>query len=754
MAVGSNNVTITVTVDNRTGAGFNAVNNGLQQIRRQINTTNNTFNNFNRTTNNDFRNVTQTISNSGNTIVNHFNNIQQAARGAAGAVGRGGGGGGGLSASLAGVVGVLASAALPSIGALSPMLVGLGAAGGVAALAIDDIKKEAEVLSPALDELRSTASKAITPGIRDMFKDLKTAMMALNPAVTVAGESLGNAARRAGEFAKSPAFQTAFLKNVELGSKWFEDFSDSILVFTQSFLDFGAKSERTLDAFGGGINDVLRIGLPGMFRELERGTEGSAEFFDGLFDAVNTILPALGKFSALFANAFGPLLGGALRLAGDFINALVEGLAPALEALAPLGDSVGKALSSMGQFLAPITRITGTVLAGAIRLVTPLLKNFFDLFAISAPLVMDLAKSIAGPLLSAFNSVFGLDDKANSFSDTLNEWGNFVKNNEDKITEAFRHISNAVITMVEFGVMMFPVFLSAWRTLSVGVLNAIGAIVSGAANAFGWIPGIGEKLKSAEKSFQGFRESYVSGLDKAVEKAEEFRDVALPRLEEGRLKLNITNFQRQMDIARKQLDDPDLTKERRAEINANIERLVKKKESAQRTLDSLRDKTAKIKGDKRQFDSTAKSVRGTGFSSKLVPIAANPGLFWRTIRNIAGRSLGTAFVTVKAITSGITGLFKATGGIVGQAQTGGARTGMTLVGERGPELLDLAPGTRVRSNEDTRSIIGVAPRGDGSAPMHLTIMIGDQKLGDLLVDPIRGAVRRRGGNVQAVLGKG
>jgi hypothetical protein len=86
---------------------------------------------------------------------------------------------------------------------------------------------------------------------------------------------------------------------------------------------------------------------------------------------------------------------------------------------------------------------------------------------------------------------------------------------------------------------------------------------------------------------------------------------------------------------------------------------------------------------------------------------------------------------------------------------------MTLVGEHGPELVDLAPGSRVRSNPDTERAFGAVGssmgfgRGGGGAggPIVIQLNIGDKYLGEVMVDPLRKAVRTRGGNVQAVLGQ-
>lgn len=84
---------------------------------------------------------------------------------------------------------------------------------------------------------------------------------------------------------------------------------------------------------------------------------------------------------------------------------------------------------------------------------------------------------------------------------------------------------------------------------------------------------------------------------------------------------------------------------------------------------------------------------------------------------------------------------------------GGLASGLAIVGERGPELVNLPSGSKVHSTEDSARMLS-GGGGGGGRPMHITLKIGEKTLGDLLVDPIRGAVRSRGGNVQAVLGRG
>ncbi|MFD6735880.1 hypothetical protein ACFWDZ_32805, partial [Micromonospora aurantiaca] len=95
---------------------------------------------------------------------------------------------------------------------------------------------------------------------------------------------------------------------------------------------------------------------------------------------------------------------------------------------------------------------------------------------------------------------------------------------------------------------------------------------------------------------------------------------------------------------------------------------------------------------------------------------------------------------------------KASGGIIGAA-TGGARGGLTWVGEHGPELTRLPYGSRVYPAHTSRRMAGEAT-GPGS-PIMAVIQLDGQTLARVLIDPLRGEVRRvAGGNVQRALGWG
>jgi hypothetical protein len=135
-------------------------------------------------------------------------------------------------------------------------------------------------------------------------------------------------------------------------------------------------------------------------------------------------------------------------------------------------------------------------------------------------------------------------------------------------------------------------------------------------------------------------------------------------------------------------------------------------------------------------------------SNKHVHFTSNAGAIAAQIRS-AQQSISDSMARMRASGGILSG--RAHGGVVGHAATGGVRSNMTMVGEHGPELVDLPPGSHVRSNPDTRRTLGGMGGGGGPVVIHLSI--GGRDFGDVIVDAARKTVATRGGNVQAVIGQ-
>jgi hypothetical protein len=124
-----------------------------------------------------------------------------------------------------------------------------------------------------------------------------------------------------------------------------------------------------------------------------------------------------------------------------------------------------------------------------------------------------------------------------------------------------------------------------------------------------------------------------------------------------------------------------------------------------------------------------------------------------TVRfRIVGQAAANAAVRTGRL---LAGMGYAHGGLVGQAATaatGGPRSNQVWVGEQGPELVDLAPGSRVHSNADS---MRMASEGSGSSqPIHVTVQLDGRVVAEQLVPHQRRLVSSQGrGSVQKLYGQ-
>ncbi|MFH9610417.1 hypothetical protein [Streptomyces sp. NPDC017448] len=188
-------------------------------------------------------------------------------------------------------------------------------------------------------------------------------------------------------------------------------------------------------------------------------------------------------------------------------------------------------------------------------------------------------------------------------------------------------------------------------------------------------------------------------------------------------------------LAAQILKTPDKT----ARLRGNMEDLQQKLNAAKAKLKSVPDsRQAKIRGNIYQLEQAIAEAR-------------------RELNAINGKTAHTYVIThMQARKEGAHGtqLGYAHGGVIGAA-AGGPRSRMTLVGEQGPELVDLAPGSRVRSNPDTKRLLAGGHAGGSGQPIVVQLALDGRALAEVLIDPLRGQIQTlSGGNVQAALGQG
>lgn len=536
-----------------------------------------------------------------------------------------GGAGGGLKGSLIGIGAVLGVSVLPSIGALSPMLFGLAGVGGAAALAMDDLKKEFKKLKPEFEDLQKVASKAVMPGVKKSMDDWRGALKGLNPVVKEGGKAFGEFTGRAADFANSPAFKSSLLKNVEMGSKFFGEFTDSLFDFTQAFLDFGTKSQPSLDAFQNLFGGMLDTGLPSMFKEMEQGIGGSADVINGLASLLNdSLLPSLGKIAGSFADAFGPLLGEMLETAGGQIEVLASVFEGLMVFLKPLG-----------------------------AIVADMFRAWNELFEIGASVAGDFAKEVGGALFESLAELAGID--TSKLDDGFHGLSDWVKDNQGQIRAGMLEIAGAITSMVTAGIEALPTLFSAFRTVTEGILVAIDGLVSGLATAFGDLPVIGDKFQEWNTKFDEFSGNFRSGMDDVGGTLDGFVDEAIPRLNRAQIKMNVDQAEASLEHIKQQLKDPELTRERKAKLTADKKDAEDKLAAAKRELAAFDKKEAKAKLDAESggFWGKIRAAIGAKIPPKTGQVGANTGGFWSSINALRNKVLGTSYINVKYINPGV-----------------------------------------------------------------------------------------------------
>ncbi len=265
------------------------------------------------------------------------------------------------------------------------------------------------------------------------------------------------------------------------------------------------------------------------------------------------------------------------------------------------------------------------------------------------------------------------------------------------VTLGMRGTQNGAQAMLDGFLSLAGVVLGVAKAITDAFLTAVGTIARLAAR----IPG----------PWQNSMKAIAASIDGAKKKADNFFADSQARLAffknrvdstqlVFRLQGNITDLQNKLATANRALRNPNLTATKRARIEANISQAMSQIAAIRFALNAL---------------------QGNVYTTyvQTVPIG------------------GGAYLT-----------HREAGGITGAA-AGGIRSGLTMVGEHGRELISgLPPGAMVHSNPDTERIMSQA---GGPQRVVLEIRSGGSQLDEALLLILRSAVRVRGGNVQLVL---
>lgn len=534
----------------------------------------------------------------------------------------------------------------------------------------EETKEEAQSSGEIIGEnLGESAGRSFTDRIRDKFRRLS---YDTKPDTDRAGDEIGES----------------------LGSRISEKINTSIKEIINRSPSGGLDNDRDVDRDKDVDKDVDRNLLSRMF---SRGGEAAKAFSTGFGQAVSTffsgdLISLLVKVLAggALAMALAPVIGAAisaavlLGLGGGVIGAgiaaafkdpqiagaagelkdklskmfvefgkpFVPYVAITMEKLAGFVDRIAPKMKEVAEFMAPVVGALGQ---GFVEMLDNMMPGILEAVAASKPLFETLARHLPdiGKAVGEFFSVIADNgDQANLFfSDFLSLITDLIPI-IGAVISAFAAWYSVTRTFITTAIGMFEALLGTIKWMASGAksaflsfvsyaLDKLGQLLAGAATALSWIPGIGPKLKEAEKKFNEFRKDVNDELGK------------------------------------------------------------------------IKDKTVTIN----------MQVLGMAAANAAIDV---------------GRTLSA--------------MGYAHGGIRGAAN-GATSSGLTLVGEHGPELAEVKPGGRVWSNPDTERMLGQG----GGGPREIEARWVDS--GNSLMDEIAKHIRiyvkdMGGGNVQASFGQG
>jgi gas vesicle protein len=481
-----------------------------------------------------------------------------------------------------------------------------------------------------------------------------------------------------------------------------------------------------LRSLGGLVSGTLNDGIgQGILNGFKAGGPAGVIFLGGLLVSMFALIGA--ALSGLIITALGAAFVGVGAVSAAMSDKIKAKWSETLDVLKeefrdvgePLIPVLDRALSKLQE----MAKAAGPQLRKALEETAPATEKFIQGIMKGFE---SFGKAAFKPIMDAWNvfaPVFGeewdefMDELGNSFK----EMANLVKEHPteiamaldivfetlDLLVDAVTFFGRVWVAILDTALMWTGVLGQGIATMGNMALDALGAIVNGAAKAFGWMPGIGPKLKDAASSFNQFRDQARERLNSIANAANNMRGALDRANKKRRLEADISSWQAKLSTARADLKKTSNQKAR-AKLQADISDLNNKISRARSQLASLNGRTATT--------------------------------YVRTVQLGIGAEAANA-------------ARRATGGNIGAAATGGARSNLTLVGEQGPELVRLPFGSQVRSNSNTRQEMR-RTGGTGGRMGSLFIDAAGDDLSQLLLKVLRHAIRDQGGDVQVVLGRG
>lgn len=493
-----------------------------------------------------------------------------------------------------------------------------------------------------LSQKAATAGKVGTPAYAAALKRLMGTASGANAALSTTGENIGatNATIKAmaGTTADATGKVQGFaLVQKTLGQQWKEvkAGADALLIRLGDFLIpklsqfislVGEKGAPIVHAFSSALGQI-------------------AAGFTKISSAAHAALKPVAAIMAPFTTAKAIALGGTERVLGQsqptvaqlpggerpILPAAASAISQSVAQMAPppsmtawekvgaelrgivsdLGKTISeiiKIVKNLWTALSPVAALLAGALLGSIKAVAGFLSGYLGpaLVAVSGFLAQNagmvkilviafVAWKVASAATAVQMAILTAITDASPFGLIATAIGLVViglvmlwqhsQTFRDIVVQVFAFVGNAVLSFAQMALQMFKMVIDGWMTFA-------GTMLHGAAIAFGWVPGIGSQLKTADKDFGSFKQGVDNTINGAISAVGRWKDSINNMPKEVKLQGNITDLQSKLKTAQAQLKTVPASQ--RVAIQANIDQLKQQISAAQQSLARLQGKTVNV----------------------------------------------------------------------------------------------------------------------------------------------------------------
>jgi hypothetical protein len=465
------------------------------------------------------------------------------------------------------------------------------------------------------------------------------------------------------------------------------------------FKDAGAKIGK--DLFGGitqRAHTAFYEPIKGILDDL--GNYGD-QIVDQWGDAFEDLAPALDPFVTSISNTVTKLSGVIADIAGDS--------GPALEAFADgfatIGDSVGNALE----------RITDDTEqnADSLKMLLEVAAGAIDVFGLLA----DAAIEAAGPLVQLYDASYKLGE-------SIGEVAIYLGMADEPLHEFARWTGDSSDAMQE----------------AADAANSETDALQGLADQLKAQTDPAFALISAQNELTDASKAYEKAVKKSGKGSRDAQDALI-------------------DLAKASMDLESAAEKAGGTFDGTVSPALRNTMKAAGLTDAQIDGVAgAFRGARKAGDNFARSYKANVSQTGAQGAAAAIRNAASAARAYEGQYVASLQVKMNRLDAGKF----AHGGIVGQAAHGATSSGLTWIGEQGPELVSLPAGSRVWSGPDSRRLNArmPSPFSDGAhpatpGPMYINLKVDGRTLATAIVDPMREMISSKaGGVVQRMFGQG